>query len=263
MKYYLLSLFFSFQYFIAQSTIQSEYEAIYKVSIYSDTLSKNNLLQEHISLLIKDNTSLFKSTQKAISDSIAMAVSEKQWQNPIDGKVITDLRSVPRVNFKDEVFRDNGKITIYKELLRNRFSFPLEEKLKWEIIEGETKTIESYICKKATIKYKNRNYIAWFTTDIPIPDGPYVFKGLPGLIMEIYDSHDYFKFSLISLKKVTKPMILMKDAFATDFQAYNKARKNFLDNPAGTISNQTGIAIKPQQISTINQNARRFNNYID
>lgn len=262
MKYGLLFFFISIQFFSAQESLQSEYEVIYKVNIYPDTLTKNNVLQEYSSLLINNNKSLFKSTQKAKSDSIALAIGKKQWENPVDGKIIVDLRNVPKVNFKDEVYSENGKQTIYKELLKTRFSFPLEDELVWKI-EDESKTIETYVCKKATTKYKNRTYTAWFTGAVPIPEGPYIFKNLPGLVLEVYDTHDYLKFTLVSLRKVAKPIILMKDVFATDYKTYKKARKNFLDNPAGMISNQTGINLKPQNIARINENAKRFNNYFD
>lgn len=260
MKLFILFCFISV--FFSAQDIQSEYEVIYKIDMYSDTLSKSPQIQEFSSLLIKDNVSLFKSTQKAKSDSIAYAMGKKQWENPVGGKVIIDLKNVPKVNFKDEVYFVQGKQTIYKELLKTKFSFPLEDELKWNILP-ETKTIESYICKKATTKYKNRTYVAWFTSSVPIPDGPYVFKGLPGLVLEVHDTKDFVKFTIVSLKKVAKPIIVMKDVYATNFQTYKKARKTFLDNPAGAISNQTGLVLKPQNIARINENARRFNNYID
>src|SRR5690606_29127872 len=158
------------------------YEVIYRVRMYTDTTSKSNVIEENVSLLIKDDKSLFKSTKKAIRDSIAMAVGKKSFENPVGGKVILDMRTVPGVDFKSEVFSENGKQTVYKELLKNRFSYPLEDPIEWKI-EDETKTISTYLCKKATGKYKGRNYIAWFTEAVPIPNGPYVFKGLPGLIL--------------------------------------------------------------------------------
>ena len=263
MKCYLLFFLISIQFFSAQSpTLQSEYEVIYKVKIHPDTLNQTNVLQEYSSLLIKDNTSLFKSTQKAKSDSIALAIGKKQWENPIDGKIVVDLRDVPKVNFKDEVYLDKGKQTIFKELLKTKFSFPLEDQLGWKI-EDETKTIENYICKKATTKYKNRTYVAWFSSAVPIPDGPYIFKNLPGLILEVYDTSDFLRFTLVSLKKVEKPILIMKDVFSTDYNTYKKARKNFLDDPAGAVSNQTGMALSPQNMARINENARRYNNYFD
>ncbi|WP_449399577.1 GLPGLI family protein [Chryseobacterium wanjuense] len=94
---------------------------------------------------------------------------EKSVENAINGRVVVDMRNVPRAYFKSEVFSDNGKQTIYKELMRNKFSFPLEDPIQWKV-GGETKMIESYLCKKATGKYKGRHYIAWFTESIPIPD---------------------------------------------------------------------------------------------
>lgn len=41
--------------------------------------------------------------------------------------------------------------------------------------------------------------MAWFTTEIPINEGPYKFNGLPGLIIEMYDTEQIFKFSLVSI----------------------------------------------------------------
>ncbi|WP_051882211.1 GLPGLI family protein [Chryseobacterium soli] len=263
MKIYLLLLFFSFGVLFSQSSnIESEYEVIYKVKIYPDTLSKQFSNEESTSLLINNNKSLFKSTQKAKSDSIALGIGKKQWSNVIDGKVILDMRNVPSVKFKDEVYLENGKQIIYKELLKTKFSFPLEDPIQWKI-ESDTKMIGNYLCKKATGKYKKRNYTAWFTESVPIPDGPYIFKGLPGLVLEVSDTNDYLSFSLISLKKVIKPIVLMKDVFATSYLTYVKARKNFLDNPAGSLSNQIGIPIEKKNIERINNNARRYNNYFD
>lgn len=242
--------------------LKSHYEVIYRVKFASDTLTKGDIKEEDLSLLIKDNQSLFKSTMKAVNDSVSLAVTKKAFENPIDGKAILDMRTVPNVNFKSEVFLTNGKQTVYKELLRNRFSYVLEDPIVWEIGK-ETKLIGTYSCKKATGTYKNRNFTAWFAEEISIPDGPYVFKGLPGLVLEVYDKLDSFRFSMISFKKVEKPMVLMEDAFSTTYQAYSKARQNFLDNPAATISNQTGLNLTPSNMSRINDNARRFKNYID
>lgn len=240
----------------------SEYEVIYRIKSFADTLTQNDPMEEDLSLLIKGNTSLFRSVQKDKSDSIAMAIGMKAANNPVNGKVILDMKGVPGVNFKSEVFSDSGHQLIYKELMRNRFSLPLEDPVRWKI-GAETKTIESYICKKATGKYKGRHYIAWFTEAIPIPDGPYVFKGLPGLILEVYDPGNNVHFTMLSFKKVEKPMIKMKDVFATQYSIFYKARQNMLDNPAGMLQSQTGIILRHNTIKRINSNAKKFNNYID
>lgn len=45
---------------------------------------------------------------------------------------------------------------------------------------------------------------AWFTTEIPLPYGPYKFHGLPGLILEVYDTKNNFIFSFVGSKNLNK-----------------------------------------------------------
>lgn len=68
--------------------------------------------------------------------------------------------------------------------------------LRW-VLHNETKTIGKYICNKATTDFRGRKYTAWYTTEIPLPFGPWKLHGLPGLILEAYDTNKevfwYFK----------------------------------------------------------------------
>jgi len=246
----------------SQSNIKSQLEVIYRVKMLRDTLIKESIVEEDLSLLISGQTSLFKSTQKAISDSTMMAIGKEQFENPVNGKVVIDLRKVPSVRFPSEVYFDNGKQTVYKELLKNQFVYILEDKVIWQL-DNETRKIDSYNCKKAEGKYKGRSYIAWYTNEIPINDGPYIFKGLPGLILEIFDTKGYTSFSMISIKKTEKPIVPIKDAISTTYQAFCKARQNYLNDPAGAVSARTGIALKPADIESIKSRIRSNNNFID
>ncbi|MCC3217850.1 GLPGLI family protein [Chryseobacterium sp. X308] len=74
----------------------------------------------------------------------------------------------------------------------------MEETLKWKIL-SDRKKIGSYNSQKAVITYGNREWTAWFSNDIPINDGPYIFRGLPGLIVSVADGNDY-KFDLVQIK---------------------------------------------------------------
>ncbi|WP_082376981.1 GLPGLI family protein [Chryseobacterium indologenes] len=242
--------------------IKSQYEVIYRVKMLRDTLAKENVIEEDLSLLVNGQKSLFKSTQKAVSDSALMAIGKEQFENPVNGKVVIDLRKVPSVRFPSEVYFDNGKQTVYKELLKNQFAYPLGDIIDSKL-HNETRKIGSYTCKKAEGTYKGRHYIAWYTNEIPISDGPYVFKGLPGLILEIFDTKGYTIFSMISIKKAEKPIIPIKEAISTTYQAFCKARQNYLDDPAGTVSARTGIALKPANIESIKSRIRSNNNFID
>jgi len=49
---------------------------------------------------------------------------------------------------------------------------------------------------------------AWFTREIPIAEGPYKFYGLPGLIIKISDSRDYYSFELTKINNLKAPGII-------------------------------------------------------
>jgi GLPGLI family protein len=81
---------------------------------------------------------------------------------------------------------------------RYKETFPIQ--LNWQL-SNERKRILSYNCQKATCAFRGRNYTAWFTSEIPIPNGPYKFEGLPGLILQISDDKNHYVFSCIGIQK--------------------------------------------------------------
>ncbi|PTT75578.1 GLPGLI family protein, partial [Chryseobacterium sp. HMWF001] len=52
-------------------------------------------------------------------------------------------------------------------------------------------------CKKAEVTFKGRNWIAWYSPEIPFPYGPMKFSGLPGLIIKITDDKGDFDFEIV------------------------------------------------------------------
>lgn len=81
-------------------------------------------------------------------------------------------------------------------------SYTFKEKLNhnWKLISQDT-VISGFDCKKATLNYAGRDWIAWYNPDIPITVGPYKFHGLPGLIMSISDSENVFSFIVNEVKR--------------------------------------------------------------
>lgn len=74
--------------------------------------------------------------------------------------------------------------------------------IDWKISD-ETKTIQDVILQKAECDFRGRHYIAWFNPKIPIPDGPWKLRGLPGLIFEAYDEKKHVQFNFTSLTMPT------------------------------------------------------------
>ncbi|MCU7617901.1 GLPGLI family protein [Chryseobacterium sp. PBS4-4] len=87
--------------------------------------------------------------------------------------------------------------------VQNMFIVDTEDQIDWKLSE-ETKNLGGYKLQKATTKFGGRNWTAWFTKDIALSEGPYKFRGLPGMIFEISDDKDNFKFSLVKSYKLAK-----------------------------------------------------------
>lgn len=81
---------------------------------------------------------------------------------------------------------------------------------KWQI-ELATTSILNQKCQRAVTLFKGRKYTAWFASSIPLPYGPWMFNGLPGLILRVSDDKEQFVFECIELNtpwsstKVFKP----------------------------------------------------------
>lgn len=78
------------------------------------------------------------------------------------------------------------RITELKELGPKKYIIEdTLHKQSWKL-EGETRTIKGYPCRKATTKDREgKGVIAWYTENIQAPAGPEIFGGLPGLILEL------------------------------------------------------------------------------
>ncbi|MFL9834476.1 GLPGLI family protein [Chryseobacterium terrae] len=87
--------------------------------------------------------------------------------------------------------------------VQNMFIVDTEDKIEWKLL-NETKILGGYQLQKAIAKFGGRNWIAWFTKDIALSEGPYKFRGLPGMIFEISDDKNNFKFSLAKSYKLAK-----------------------------------------------------------
>lgn len=91
----------------------------------------------------------------------------------------------------------------YYLIQRDYFSFKTQNDTpKWKL-SSETKTTK-WKLQKATTTFGGRNWVAWFTTDIPISEGPYKFNGLPGLVVELKESNGNFHYNLIEINKKEK-----------------------------------------------------------
>lgn len=129
---------------------------------------------------------------------------------------------------------DENKIQYQSDII-NKFNYEYETeipKLEWKI-EQKTDEIAGHQVQKATVAYGGRKWIAWFAPEIPIPYGPYVFNGLPGLIIKLHDDKNNFTFLLngIDTKETKIYKRIYDNVTKTTKEKYMKIEKDFHDRP--------------------------------
>ncbi len=100
---------------------------------------------------------------------------------------------------------DNGPLEGFDIYTLFRFIEDIHPQ-QWEIAT-DTITVLGYNCQKAATSFRGRNYIAWFTMDIPVSEGPWKLYGLPGLILKVEDMENIFSFTAIGLEKLNDFLI--------------------------------------------------------
>jgi GLPGLI family protein len=100
--------------------------------------------------------------------------------------------------------------------------------IPWNIKE-ETKMIGIYKVQKATAHFRGRDYTAWFTSQIPLPYGPWKLVGLPGLILEAYDTNKEIYWYFKNIQYPTKHTHLLKPVDNPNSSWFsNEEQKKFL-----------------------------------
>lgn len=148
-----------------------------------------------------------------------------------------------------DLFISNGKLTEYATMPQSLGKYnayytepyPLQQ---WKM-GTETQTILGHRCQKATCHWRGRDFVAWFSADIPVRLGPWSFGGLPGLILKLYDVQKFYTWEAVSLRSGTFPITKRKyDGFHKDnrthvYKLQVAANRDHL-KAGGAIDRRTG-----------------------
>lgn len=210
---------------------------IYEYKFKPDSTSEN-YRNVNMALDINPKDTKFYHYENIINDSI----NKKGGRN-------YNWNGTPAVKRNKNSFQN-----INFEMMMDYFSYKTEDKMDWKL-GNETKKSGEYTLQQATTNFGGRHWTAWFCKDINIPEGPFKFRGLPGLIFELNDSRNNFIFKLIKSQKLEKtydtsdfletfggkkPLDLkLADMHKMMLQFYNdpmkELREKFDDVPPGTF----------------------------
>lgn len=231
----------------AQETISTNlnYKATYELTFQPDSTDVSSVKKENVILFIGEDLSVFASEGRILKDSLSAKTSIEGVRNmnfeERANRTKTDFNYVIYKGFPEEKTSYNYKI------IRDNFRYEEElNQFSWEILP-DTKEIKGYIAQKARTHFAGRNYTGYFTTEIPISEGPYKFNGLPGLILEIEDDKGHYNFKLISFERYNKPVpieVKESDYIKTGKDKLQELKKEFALNPFAVLERSNSATKK-------------------
>lgn len=216
-----------------QDTIidQTRYEFYYRFDVAANPAKKEDKKHGMTVLQVGKRHLKFTDINILKSDSLNKAFKDLETLTLEQVNKFLALRSI----FKNNIFIDLQKQQILYQPTApfSKYRYIVEApKFDWEI-GSEEKEILGHQVKKARVHYAGRDWIAFFAKDIPMPYGPYIFEGLPGLILELYDTENNFHFTLAGIDQKQKAIYRRtEDRMKTiTRKQYRKLRRNFYQHP--------------------------------
>ena len=173
----------------------------YEYKFIPDSNNKEDVKKEMMLLDIDKNGSSYYSHDKFVADSIGRAELEKQLKAG-GGNISINRREKPgQVSFKVTKQYPDFQTYLFRSISTDKYKIKEDKKQEWKILPEKQK-IGEYNAQKAVASFGGREWTAWFTTELPFQDGPYVFYGLPGLIVKIEDATGSHSMMLVGNKTI-------------------------------------------------------------
>lgn len=238
-----LILLLIFQAAFSQNSVTDafKYKATYEITWQIDSTNAASVEREAMVLYIGDRISRFSSRARLEGDEVL----KKRQKNP--NAFTGNNQGSSKRSFGYYIYKGipEGKLSFTQKIVLDNYQYVEDLKqFQWEILP-EIKGITGYKVQKATTRFAGRDYIAWFTPEIPISDGPYKFNGLPGLILEIQDTRSHYSFILKSFEILEETVILEfdpNDYMLTTRENFLRALREFNRDPVTTLD-QVGVTI--------------------
>jgi len=227
MRQYLLLMSFFSLLFSAQNQ-----RYIYEYKMIKDSADRDNIRNEMMFLDTFKEGSRYYSYTARHSDSLVNANLEQQLKATGMISVTSDMKKDAERYSVSKTYPDY-KISFHNRVGMENYKVAEDRKLNWKITSDKQK-IGNWNTQKATLDFAGRQWTAWFTTEIPLQDGPYKFYGLPGLIVKIEDktkSHIELK----GIKTITQSDYISlpkpKNEIVLNLKQYQKIIADYENDP--------------------------------
>jgi GLPGLI family protein len=172
---------------------QSQLQATYLFNNFDLEQKYKVVLQINANEAFSQFTDILNSKDSLYIDDTEVINFKKESKDSIKNQFYTNSIT-KKLIFRDFIFVENAFNPVIVEENIPEFN--------WQLTDG-VKKVNNFTCNSAKLKFRGRNYIAWYTLDIPTNFGPWKFYGLPGLITEITSDDNKISFILKEIKTQT------------------------------------------------------------
>ncbi len=159
--------------------------------------------------------------------------------------------------------KSDSTLAYYGKVFINyyRYEEPVP-KFDWKY-EDETREVMGYECRKATTRWRGRDWTAWYS-EIPVSAGPWKFNGLPGLILRLEDSKGEHMFEAVDSKDHVYPIGWRRKSIIskTTREKYNADLRDYKEN-AGAMLVDSGMVQVDENRGANMRKVRLFYNPIE
>lgn len=185
----------------------------YAYTHLKDTLNGSAFVPDYELLEIRPDQAIFYSLKTYRMKALyGTAEGKKEWQQIFDreitklnagGKMSDFMAALPRngeIEFVVKSSPAGDAMRVYDKIGPEQYYYDDEASQHWTLTDS-TRVILGYSCQQATTTFRGREWVAWFTYDVPIGEGPWKLHGLPGLICEAYDSQRHYHYEITGLEQ--------------------------------------------------------------
>ncbi|WP_193813125.1 GLPGLI family protein [Kaistella flava (ex Peng et al. 2021)] len=213
---YLLILFFISNYLLSQKM-----RIVYEIEMRPDTLNLNKIEKDVHFLDIINFESYYYAP-------LYVSFNNNEVNQKLDNSQILNKLKTAYTIYNN--LQHNTVINYIK--LDEYYAYKDDVVINWDL-KKDTLSILGHLCKSATMEFRGRKYTAWYALDIPINEGPYKFKKLPGLILKISSDDRDYSFEAVEIKNIDETSSLIPSRIKLlSRKKYLKVLKQIAENPS-------------------------------
>ncbi len=227
-------------------------------------LNPEEFVKENVYLDVWDNNSRFASEERVTFIEFVGDDKNAIYRNESVGTPDT-----PSVGQNWVVNKEGAKMYYFTKV--GSFFMKTEEPIdiiKWNILP-EQEDYNGMKVQKAETDFGGRHWTVWFTQEIPLIDGPYKFKNLPGFVVKAVDSEEDYLFEFANSEKAQT--VLQYESYEkadiVPASTLKKTRKLNAQKTHKQVFEEQGIFVNtkdnPELEQQLNQKREDNTNYIE